>query len=644
MERYQNNLSNSLGVAVAGASVTVLTYPGGAKATIYSDNGVTVTSNPLTTSSTGYFAFYAANGHYSLQVSGTNVVGATFTDIILNDAIITDLPAAGTLTGSELVGVSQSGLLVQTTTAAESTLAISPIANGTSTDAGTLTGAEIAPVSRGSGLLQTTFNTLAAFVLSIFTFLIGLGAGEVARSLLSWLLDQPVDAKAFGATGNGVTDDTAALQAWLTYVIANNRRGLLPQGNYLISAALTIPTSQNWAIQGEAGGTTITQNTNNVPILNFGASGSATSYGVHLSDITFTYANTQAVANTAANCIFFNTMWFHVTMERLTFNAGYYGIGLLSGVGCPWGCYWNDLVFGGTLSGGAINWNGGVNATPNNVWGRFTVTAASMAGPIFNQIRGYNWTIEAIEILSVTNAQLMNTQAASVLTIGAIKLEVYSYTAAYNLLDFTGNGHIRINQFNLGGTTGVLNPASGTINIFNQGGSTGTGYLELGTIVVGATTLGSNVYILGAVCPTRLKDLSTDANSWQLSNFASSTTLNTLTVDRWKNDELSPTDNGDANYTATLGDPNIIRFETALTAPRTIALDSVGNNLFSGMYREFRIKGAINGSNTITISCNSTTLVTLTADCVIRFTFSRIDAAHISNCWKVTKYNTGLPA
>ena len=64
MQRYQNNFSKAQGNSlrpVAGASVLVTTI-GGAVATIYSDNGVTTTTNPLTADANGMFAFYAADG------------------------------------------------------------------------------------------------------------------------------------------------------------------------------------------------------------------------------------------------------------------------------------------------------------------------------------------------------------------------------------------------------------------------------------------------------------------------------------------------------------------------------------------------------------------------------------------------------
>lgn len=76
MQKYTDlvlGLNGQTLVPVVGASVTVLTYPGGAAATIYSDNGITQTANPLTTDATGRFSFYAPNGRYSLRVTYQSV-------------------------------------------------------------------------------------------------------------------------------------------------------------------------------------------------------------------------------------------------------------------------------------------------------------------------------------------------------------------------------------------------------------------------------------------------------------------------------------------------------------------------------------------------------------------------------------------
>lgn len=114
MEKYQDNVQNRNGKAVEGASVRVHTYPAGDLATIYSDNGVTATANPLTTDENGRFAFYAADGRYSLVIYGAGLDPTTFSDITIAE----ELPPAGfddlynqtnPAKGASLLGLMQGG-------------------------------------------------------------------------------------------------------------------------------------------------------------------------------------------------------------------------------------------------------------------------------------------------------------------------------------------------------------------------------------------------------------------------------------------------------------------------------------------------------------------------------------------------------
>lgn len=54
----------------------------------------------------------------------------------------------------------------------------------------------------------------------------------------------------FGAVGDGVTDDTAALQAWVDYVVANSVTGVLPAGTYL-ATTLDMYPYLSYAIRGD---------------------------------------------------------------------------------------------------------------------------------------------------------------------------------------------------------------------------------------------------------------------------------------------------------------------------------------------------------------------------------------------------------
>ena len=79
------------------------------------------------------------------------------------------------------------------------------------------------------------------------------GTGAVA-STVQTKLRESISVKDFGATGNGVTDDTAAIQAAIT--AGAGKRVYFPAATYIISSALTI-VSSNTRLEGGGVGTVI---------------------------------------------------------------------------------------------------------------------------------------------------------------------------------------------------------------------------------------------------------------------------------------------------------------------------------------------------------------------------------------------------
>jgi hypothetical protein len=86
MQLYTNSIQDRYGNAIKGAQITVRTSAN-ALATLYSDNGVTLTGNPLATDSTGEFAFYAANGRYTFVVAATGMQSEIVSAFELQDAL-----------------------------------------------------------------------------------------------------------------------------------------------------------------------------------------------------------------------------------------------------------------------------------------------------------------------------------------------------------------------------------------------------------------------------------------------------------------------------------------------------------------------------------------------------------------------------
>ena len=84
------------------------------------------------------------------------------------------------------------------------------------------------------------------------------GNGHVPDTQLRKVLDWAIATDpAYGAVGNGVADDTAALQAAVNAAAAAQKTLYIPAGTYLVSTPISIPAGQGMAIVGSGWGTSI---------------------------------------------------------------------------------------------------------------------------------------------------------------------------------------------------------------------------------------------------------------------------------------------------------------------------------------------------------------------------------------------------
>lgn len=97
----------------------------------------------------------------------------------------------------------------------------------------------------------TTFKATLLSLFDTLTAYIQTGIGVVARTITS-RLQEKVSVKDFGATGDGTTDDTSAIQAALAWIKTRGRGGKLifPAGTYCISGTLPLDSS-GLVVEGE---------------------------------------------------------------------------------------------------------------------------------------------------------------------------------------------------------------------------------------------------------------------------------------------------------------------------------------------------------------------------------------------------------
>lgn len=193
MQPYNNSVAKKTGAALSGVSVRVTNATTGALATIYSDNGVTTQTNPMTTDTNGNYGFYAADGRYVLTFSGSTFT--TFTIPVLLEDPADGSSALAASTGSTLIG------WIRTATGA---------------------------------VASTLAKWLGWQPISLFEFMT-----EAQRNDVS--------------AGTGAVDVTAAVQAAVTHVQTLPFGGTIfaPAGKYRLTSTVTFNLSKYIRVYGE---------------------------------------------------------------------------------------------------------------------------------------------------------------------------------------------------------------------------------------------------------------------------------------------------------------------------------------------------------------------------------------------------------
>jgi hypothetical protein len=115
MTRFEGQLLNQIGTVLSGTTVTIRVAnasPGtGALATLYSDNGITTTTNPVVADSNGRYSFYIADGKYDISFTGAGVTSYTRANIEIAD--LTSANSADTAWAASIANIT-TGIYVGT--------------------------------------------------------------------------------------------------------------------------------------------------------------------------------------------------------------------------------------------------------------------------------------------------------------------------------------------------------------------------------------------------------------------------------------------------------------------------------------------------------------------------------------------------
>ena len=450
----------------------------------------------------------------------------------------------------------------------------------------------------------------------------------------------------FGAKGNGVFDDTPAIQTAINTVLTQNGGSLYaPPGTYLLTGPLNIPFSCGWRFYGASRGEVIfKQSANNTPIFYFSQNNT---WGFTIEHISGTWSTPQPATNTAAIMFSFYgssavTIYNFYISDTFCSN-GFRGISGAPGNSAPiWGFKFEKYIHASNMSGGAVNMNvspsvGQPNISIKGIYVRADNMAASE----------YAIAMEAADTFTIDDVEINNTLLGAGLLrldssnghIGTIKSEVSTYAVnpSSQGICYFSNSQITISYIELITTT--INNASG-INFISVGGGSNT--LTVLNTVFGFTSITGKFYAYsGGGYPAfnidsgQITGLIGQANAW-LTNVGSQSTANNVNVRQWNAPPMQM--NGDANISINIGSNSPTQlFNTNLTIPRTVTLadqaDGADSNLYTG-YKWRIVNQQPTYANPITlVSSGGGTVATLAANGYVEVAWYRFG-------WAVVGYGT----
>ena len=430
--------------------------------------------------------------------------------------------------------------------------------------------AELASTVAGAGSGKIGFSAAAA----------GSGSRTVQEKLR-----ESISVKDYGAVGDGVTDDTAAIQAAINAVITPTGGGLyFPAGTYKITAKLLIPFSAGWRIFGASRDQTrIKQFTSNTRIFSFETQNT---HSWEISDFTLEWSTAQSIAQTNAIAIFFGTGvaapegFYQWQVRTCVFVRGFRAIAS-DAANSPalWGVHISNCMHHETMSGAFfVSTPTPSIGQPNYRIENCLIKAGGAGEHVLQLSSVYNSVFQNLEFLGGTNPQrLMQLTSCNVTLIGC-KSEGYNVTTGGAVIFGFSNSHIRA----IGSYVNWVTGSAGN-STFLQG-TTGTTLVVIGLGAITSMTGGNLIAYSSDTALPIVADIDLNPQGTGRATDNLRGILGNVPVPKFNADKRQPdyiTDIGDTSPTLTATADEVQYQNVTLTANRTITLPNTG--LYEGM-------------------------------------------------------------
>lgn len=280
-----------------------------------------------------------------------------------------------------------------------------------------------------------------------------------------------VSVPSLAIAGDGVRDDTAALQAWIDTSLDVD----IPGGVYRTSAPLDIPANAHGLSIRGAGrlATVIEQHTDNVPIIR---TRSDLLHNVTIDGLQLRYKNQQTDTASDAYGIQFNRSaalsgagdHYHWVLSNLLIDKAYQAFGpkVVPGVTQPiWGCEFRNIMVTDPSHGGISFRAGKAFGQPNNRLDMIYISARNTT-PTGYAIEGSaaELNMTAIDIEDWDNRVLYFVGGKAV-NITGLHIERLAVTEPFARLIEVSNGSLHVNSFSLEGVKLQI-PGAGQADVF----------------------------------------------------------------------------------------------------------------------------------------------------------------------------------